>query len=373
MWAPSIFRLPAKSATPSSRQPTQCGVYSRRGTSLKKERDGPPIRIWALLGARAGDNDQVLALAEALGVPFETKQLHYNGLRRLGPKLLGRSFASLSPASRGLLESEPPPDVTISVGHRSVPVVRLLRKRSHGRMRSIHIGFPRVSPGVFDLLIATPQYPNPDHPHVLRIPFALTRVASGTGPYGGGEMQTLPSPRHLLIIGGPTSYWQLDPNVLRSAAARLIEDARRDGGSLLVTSSPRTPNAAMAQIEKALTDSGVPYAIGGPGKSPSYASMLSEADTILVTADSVAMVSDAIWTGKPLGLLPLAQSPSGKVLGRILDAIRPGRPRYPRDLRFFWLGLSEGGLSEKPSRPSFEPNEWKRRIVERARAVIEGL
>jgi hypothetical protein len=29
-------------------------------------------RIWALLGAHAGDNNQVLALAEELGLPFET-------------------------------------------------------------------------------------------------------------------------------------------------------------------------------------------------------------------------------------------------------------------------------------------------------------
>jgi uncharacterized protein len=339
---------------------------------LSKEQDGPPIRIWALLGARAGDNDQVLALAEALELPFEIKQLHYNGLRRLGPKLLGRSFVSLSPASRELVESEPPPDVTISVGHRSVPVVRLLRKRSNSRMRSIHIGFPRVSPGVFDLLIATPQYPNPEHPNLLRIPFALTRVATGTRPYGGGEMQTLPSPRRLLIIGGPTSYWQLDANVLRRTAAGLIDDASRDGGSLLVTSSPRTPAGVMAEIEKALSQSGVPFALGGPGKSPSYASMLAEADEILVTADSVAMVSDAIWTGKPLGLLPLVQSASGRIFGRLVDMARAGRPRYPRDLRFFWQGLSEIGLSEKPSLPSAKPGEWKRRIVDRARAAIEG-
>ena len=305
-------------------------------------------------------------------MPFEIKQLHYNGLRRLGPKLLGRSFASLSPASRELIESEPPPDVTISVGHRSVPVVRLLRKQSHGRMRSIHIGFPRVSPSVFDLLIATPQYPNPEHPNLLRIPFALTRVATGTRPYGGGEMQTLPAPRRLLIIGGPTSYWRLDPDVLRRATANLIDDARRDGGSLLVTSSPRTPAGVITEIEKALTQSGVSFALGGPGKSPSYACMLAEADEILVTADSVAMVSDAIWTGKPLGLLPLAQSALGRTFGNVLDMARPGRPRYPRDLRFFWKGLSEIGLSEKPSFPSTNPSEWKRRIVDRARAAIEG-
>ena len=44
-----------------------------------------PLRIWALLGPHRGDNNQVLALAEALGMPFEEKWLHYNQLRRLQP------------------------------------------------------------------------------------------------------------------------------------------------------------------------------------------------------------------------------------------------------------------------------------------------
>ena len=239
-------------------------------------------------------------------------------------------------------------------------------------MRSIHIGFPRVSPREFDLLIATPQYPNPEHPNLLRIPFALTRVATGTRPYGGGEMQNMPSPRRLLIIGGPTSYWRLDPDVLRRATASLINDARRDGGSLLVTSSPRTPAGVITEIKKVLARSGVPFALGGPGKSPSYACLLAEADEILVTADSVAMVSDAIWTEKPLALLPLAPSAAGNIFGRLLDLVRPGRTRYPRDLRVFWQGLSKLGLSETPSLPSTNANEWKRRIVDRARAAIEG-
>ena len=38
---------------------------------------GRPPRVWAVLCYRAGDNEQVLALAEALGWPFEVKRLAY--------------------------------------------------------------------------------------------------------------------------------------------------------------------------------------------------------------------------------------------------------------------------------------------------------
>jgi mitochondrial fission protein ELM1 len=340
---------------------------------LLTRKDGKaPLRIWALLGARAGDNDQVLALAQALELPFETKQLEYNSLRRLGPNLLGRSLASLTPASRSLITSEPPPDVTISVGHRSVPVVRALRARSHGRTRSIHIGFPRVSPGEFDLVIATPQYPNPDHPHLLRIPFALTTAATRERQQDP-KLESLPSPHRLLIVGGPTSYWHLDREVVRRATATLVEETGRDGGSLMVTTGPRTPENVRTEIAGMVQGSGVPVTLGAPGTSPSYASMLAAADTVFVTADSVAMVSDAIWTGKPVAMLPLAPTIAGRMAGPLFDLARPGRPRYPRDLRHFWRGLSELGLSDVPSRPKVEPEETKRRIIDHVQAVIERL
>jgi hypothetical protein len=168
---------------------------------LTREGRAQPIRIWALLGARAGDNDQVLALAEAVGLPFETKQLEYNRLRHLGPRLLGPSFASLTARSRDALLAEPPPHLTISAGHRSVAVVRALRRRSGGRTRSVHVGFPRVSPGFFDLVIATPQYPIPDHPNLMRVPYALTRIATGDSDGSEDpELKQLPKPLGLLVV-----------------------------------------------------------------------------------------------------------------------------------------------------------------------------
>ena len=137
-------------------------------------RPPPRPKIWALLGAHQGDNNQVLALAEAIGLPFERKQLTYNRWRHLGPNLLGASFRSLRRSSRAALGGELP-DLTISTGHRSVAPVQLLRERSGGTVRSIHVGYPRISPEKFDLVIATPEYPIHEHPNLLRIPFALTR------------------------------------------------------------------------------------------------------------------------------------------------------------------------------------------------------
>jgi len=296
-----------------------------------------PPRIWALLGAHAGDNNQVLALAEALGLPFETKQLSYNGWRHLQPGLLGASLRSLSKAGRKAIASEPP-DLTISGGHRSVPVVQHLRRRSNGRTRSVHVGYPRIASDKFDLVVATPEYPVADAANVLRIPFALTRKRDGDA-----EPVGLPRPIRLLILGGPTLYWRLDRKRISAVVDDLLAAARDEGGSVAAVASPRTPPALFRQVRARLANGGVPSLAVPANGSPSYAALLAAADSLSVTADSVAMLSDALVTGKAVALIPIEPTFGGRFY---MQLIGPWRRMRPRDLRFFWRALADQGLLE---------------------------
>jgi len=327
------------------------------------------LRVWALLGAHAGDNDQVIALARALGLPFDTKQLRYNRLRSLGPRLLGHSLISLTRRSRQLILSEPPPDLTISAGHRSVAVVRALRHRSGGRTRSVHVGFPRILPAHFDLVIATPQYAVPDDPHLLRIPYALTRAPIEEPDAADVALASrLPTPRRLLIVGGPTLYWTLNEPALLAVLDQLLAEAVSVGGSVLVATSPRTPAKVTEAIRRALDTAGVPTLLTAPGQTPGYTSLLSAADTIRVTADSVSMVSDAIWSGNPVAIIPIAKSTLGRIAFGVADRLR--RRVYPQDLRFFWRALAEIGIGEQPNLPRTSTDQQMRRILSRVRAVL---
>ena len=48
-----------------------------------------PPKVWLMMGHRAGDNSQVLALAEALGWPFEVKRFVYRRTELLTNLLCG--------------------------------------------------------------------------------------------------------------------------------------------------------------------------------------------------------------------------------------------------------------------------------------------
>jgi mitochondrial fission protein ELM1 len=329
------------------------------------------VKIWAILGAHRGDNDQVLALAEALGLPFERKELRYNNWRHLRPKLLGASLCSLSRESRNAIAGDPP-DLTVSAGIRSVPVVRELRRRSAGRTRAVHVGYPRISPSYFDLVVATPQYPIPDHPRLLRIPFALTRGRNGDLP-DDGFLAAYPSPRRLLILGGPTIHWRLVQSEVVQVLNSLIDAADRQGGSVLVVGSPRTPPLMLAKVKALLGKARVPATLVPTEGRPSYGALLASADSLFVTADSVSMVSDAIATGKPVGLMPVRPSLSGRLAMAILDRLRPGRRAFPHDLRYFWERLSNDRLIGTITEPRrADATDVKHAVVERVKAVLNA-
>jgi uncharacterized protein len=329
------------------------------------------MRVWALLGPHRGDNNQVLALAEALGLPFEEKWLRYNTLRRLQPWLLGATLNSVTADARAQLEGEPP-NLTISTGLRSVPVVRALRKRSGGRMRAVHLGYPRISPAHFDLVVPTPEYPVPDARNVVRIPFALS-------PHGAREVDkadrdllaAYPRPHRLFLIGGPTLYWQLPVDRMVAAVRELLRSAMLNGGSVLAVGSPRSPVDLLTEIRSTLESSSVPFLFAPSEGPPAYPALIESADEIYVTADSVAMVADAVNTRKPMGLVPIAKSALGRAVMAVTDRVRPGKRLYPRDLRFFWASLKEHGFAGTIHAPrASDPPDFTAEIASRIRRLL---
>jgi uncharacterized protein len=329
----------------------------------------PQPRVWALLGPHRGDNNQVLALAQALGLPFEEKMLRYNALRRVPPALLGRTFASVDASTRAQLEGEPP-DLAIATGLRSVPVVRELRRRSRGRMRSVHLGFPRISPRHFDLVVPTPEYPVPDAPNVLRIPFALSPHAVREVARSDRELlHAYPQPRRLLLIGGPTLYWELPVELMIAAVKRLLDEG---DGSILAVGSPRTPVELLDAVRQTLESSAMPFLFEPGDGPPTFPALIEAADKIFVTGDSVAMMADAVNSGKPVGMIPIAKSALGALVIGIMDRLRPGKRLYPRDLRFFWAALEKeefGGTLEHPK--ASNPPDYAAIVATRVRRLLE--
>ena len=240
-------------------------------------------------------------------------------------------------------------------------------------MRAVHLGNPRISPSNFDLVVPTPEYPVPDALNVLRIPFALS-------PHGAREIKqsdrdflsAYPRPHRLLLIGGPTIYWQLSVEELVRATRRLVEAAKETGGSVIAVGSPRSPAELLAAVKSTLETSSAPFLFAPLEGPPAYAAMIQAADEIYVTADSVAMVADAVLTRKPVGILPLSKSRLGWLVMAAADRLRPGKRLFPRDLRFFWASLEEHGFGGTIERPRVSnPPDFTAETARRVRRLFE--
>src|SRR5947209_17479710 len=100
--------------------------------------------VWVLLGAHKGDNSQVLALAESLGLPFRAIDLRYRWFAHLPAVCRGVSIAQLEVESRS--EIAPPwPSLVLGIGQRSVPVARYIQRQSRGRTKLVRLGDPMLS------------------------------------------------------------------------------------------------------------------------------------------------------------------------------------------------------------------------------------
>lgn len=310
-------------------------------------------RVWALLCSRAGANNQALALAEALGLPFEAKRLEHSRLGKIGHRL-GATRLTLDP--RHDVGLGPPwPELVIAVSRANVPVARWIKGRSGARTKIVFLGNPRIGAGAFDAVITTPDHLHPRGDNVLVLPLPVAATLKGEPAAPPIWAVECPAPRLLLLIGAPVRHWDLSEAMLAEAVGELARRANARGGTVIVSGSPRTPERLVEAAGRALAKARTAYL--APARTGGIAPLLAIADEIHVTGDSMAMVTEAILTGKPVGIVPLLLTPEGcRNLGSV--AAGEGARSRGRDLRRFWGGLWSKGLVgtiDEPRKGRIEP------------------
>lgn len=249
--------------------------------------------IWVLEDPRPGTAAQALGIAEALGLPFRRIALGWSawaGLALPWPSLLGldaQSRAAFAP---------PWPRLVISAGRRAAPAARWLRARG---ARSVHCMRPGPGAADFDLLVLGRHDNPPIRPGILPILGATHRVtAAGLREAGLAfpALGALPAPRVALLLGGPVRGLGL----AAGTASRIAAAARALGGSVMASTSRRTGEEAAGAVAAALQ--GHPHTLfrwGTAGANP-FLGLLAHADAVVVSADSVSMLSEALVTAAPV-------------------------------------------------------------------------
>lgn len=260
-------------------------------------------KVWVLLAGTAGGDGQLISLADALGWPYETKRLRYNSLNHCPNIFLGPSILSVDRRQSSALQA-PWPDLVIASSRRSAPVARWIKKQSGGRARLVHLIHTQAPLHLFDLVITTPQYRVPPRPNVLCNTAPLNRLAPGRLAAAASCWQPrlgdLPRPYTALLVGGNSSVYELDPATAAKLARQANAQVRKVGGSLLVSTSPRTPSSAVEALFGALDCRAHRYRWRPNDAENPYLAYLALADSFIVTVDSASQVVEACLTNKPV-------------------------------------------------------------------------
>ena len=265
---------------------------------------GTQPTAWVLHDGKAGMRSQALGLAEATGCAFVEKQIRVCPPWSILPPQLWL-FPRYA-VSRGNSSLAPPwPDLVIACGRNSAVPALMIKRASHGRTFLAQVQDPRVRRSEFDLIVA-PEHDRLRGPSVIVTRGAVHRVTAARLEAERRRFPTLaalPRPIIGVLIGGTNKAYRLTLQRLADFADAISALLSDNGGSLLLTPSRRTEERGIMLLRTRL--GGFPGVIwDGSGDNP-YFAYLALADAMLVTADSVSMVSEAAATGKPVHILDL--------------------------------------------------------------------
>jgi mitochondrial fission protein ELM1 len=252
-----------------------------------------------------GTENQCIALAEAAGLSPVIKNFQVRQpWKTINPYI--PFFNKFAFAAGSADFTAPWPDVIIAAGRKTIAPSFWIKKQSKNKTKLVFIFSPVIKSKNFDLVIA-PRHDQYKGSNVFEITGALSLITDEKLAVAKAEWQNtlgpLPLPRIAVLIGGNSRTHQMTQAVV-DRLIRQLAQLQMDNYSLMITASRRTPDEYIAQMRHALNGSNIHF-WDGTGANP-YFGYLASADAILVTEDSVSMPLEAISTGKPVYIIPMA-------------------------------------------------------------------
>lgn len=350
---------------------------TRIGVSNPNESREPP-RVWLLMGHKAGDNSQILALAEALSWQYEIKHMKYWRTELLSNLLLPQTLTGIR-RSRSSPLHPPWPNLVITAGRRNEPVARWIRQQSAAACRLVHLGRPWANPQCFDLVITTPQYQIPPAANILLNSLPLHRVNPTRLAAAISEWQPrlahLPRPYLALLVGGDSGPYVLDQRRVLCLVGEASTMAKKAGGSLLITTSARTPKTAVAALGQVVDVPSYVYRWSPAAKDNPYFGYLGLADGLIVTGESISMLTEACVTRRPVYIFDPGNHPVPLHCSGVGDqpSMTDTRQWWQRFDNYRWKPLTHR-LAQKlgPRRMRRDVAIMQRHLVDSGRAVWLG-
>jgi len=259
---------------------------------------------WTLTTGAAGMRSQARGLAEAVADTVVEKTI------AVGPPWAWLPAGTLPFALNGVSGdpvAPPWPDLVVSCGRKSAIVAASIRKASGGKTVVAHVQDPLADPKQFDLVVALP-HDRVRGANVLNVLTALHDVtpAKLEAAANAWRESFARLGRSLVgvVLGGATRGRDFTLEDAQRLIDRLQALRAGTGAGLAVTPSRRTPEPVRRLFEQTFADDPRVFVWDLNDPNP-YRGILALADRLVVTSDSLSMVSEAISTPHPVEVFDL--------------------------------------------------------------------
>lgn len=271
------------------------------------------MQAWVFVDAlKKGTEKQCVGLAEALGCQdILVIPVFFPDWCKWLPSRVLRYLAKIP--------GGPAPDLVISGGRQAAALGAACKVRFQ-QIPCFHILNPYGLQTYFDAVIV-PDHDQLQGVNVLTMMGALHNLTDLTlkaaGLYFEPLWKALPRPYHGVLIGGSNKSHHFKEPEWHAflKAIDLVQD-----GTLIVSVSRRTPPNFIPYIQAFLKDR--PHIFWHPedGTDNPYEGMLALCDDFLVTSDSISMITEVAFTGKPIYLFELPTQ--SKKFSRFYNSLR---------------------------------------------------
>ncbi len=286
---------------------------------MSENRNNLKALVWVLDSHYTGELHARIGLVEHLGLAYEIIPLPHDDVKGY-QDMLREKYDALGQAL---------PLVIISgTGEETTAEIADLRQVFGERLFAVYLAsilpeqpHPRLSE--YDLIAST-QLTGHNIVTLLGVPHRLSHEnLQAAGQKHADYFRTLPRPITAFLVGGNTRYCAgFTASHARQLARRIAPIIARQGGSLLITNSRRTPPTSLCVLLTELDNLNPRFFDWHNTPLDFYYAILAYTDLFIVTGDSLSMCSEAAFTGKPI-LVDLSKEATEcfhrEILGRLVD------------------------------------------------------
>ena len=239
---------------------------------------------------------QVEGMAKALGAEYSHKIVKLNFPWNLIPPKLTPISDIILKDKIYLMENDTT-NIVISCGRKSV-VASIILKKINPKIFTIHVQNPKVNLNNFDAIVA-PEHDGLNGNNVYNSKGAIHYITESE--INSAKLylkKNINSEKVVsLVLGGPNKYYKFDHGQLLNIFNMIKSNFVSKGYRVVVIPSMRTPKDSIELAIREMESCG--YVVKGVDKQ-AYLSAYALSNYVIVTCDSISMISEAATSGKPI-------------------------------------------------------------------------